>query len=300
MVVLDAEYLKKSPRPWRNVIFCIAVLLTAIELVIYAVGVIRDDTLRYDRMIGANSFRNQIIADYGLHPRDLIGAPPSYRRIITDLNTSATCGSSYSQYFLENRSFVSRQRFDSHKKACADQWKLIDSALKAEPPKPHGFINLVSHMFLHGGLLHLFLNLMALGAYGGALIWRMTATRILGFFLVCGLGGGAVFALTELAGNHLGLLGERDASLVGASGAIFGIFGSDLRYRYRRYRRAKPKYRSALTKAKLNEFVSSIICLNLVLIAAESYIAGAAHLGGFFIGFLIAPLFWKRPQPRQP
>lgn len=73
----------------------------------------------------------------------------------------------------------------------------------------------VSYMFLHGNLSHLFFNMFALWMFGRTLEMRLGSRRFLTYYMVCGVGA----ALIQLA---VGLY-YPFAITVGASGAVYGI-----------------------------------------------------------------------------
>lgn len=72
-----------------------------------------------------------------------------------------------------------------------------------------------TYMFVHGGFMHLFMNMLALFFFGPPLEQKWGSRFFLRFYLVTGLGGAAfsVF-LYSLTGPTI---------MVGASGAIFGL-----------------------------------------------------------------------------
>lgn len=69
----------------------------------------------------------------------------------------------------------------------------------------------VSYMFLHGGLMHLALNMLILYFFGPRLEFRLGARHFLGLYFVSGIAA-AMFSFFTPA-----------ATIVGASGAIYGI-----------------------------------------------------------------------------
>jgi membrane associated rhomboid family serine protease len=75
----------------------------------------------------------------------------------------------------------------------------------------------VSYMFLHGGLLHLLGNSLALFVFGPIAEQRLGSSRFLFYYLYCGIGG-AVFSLALW---FTGLLPV--PAFIGASGAILGL-----------------------------------------------------------------------------
>lgn len=80
-----------------------------------------------------------------------------------------------------------------------------------------------TYLFLHGGLLHLLVNMLMLWMFGRDLELNWGKRRFLNFFFVCGVGAG----LIELIVKSIPFLFfGRELSLtptIGASGAIFGI-----------------------------------------------------------------------------
>jgi hypothetical protein len=71
----------------------------------------------------------------------------------------------------------------------------------------------VTYMFLHGGFGHLFFNLLVLWFIGTMVETAWGPTRFLRYYIVCGIGGGLLHALLQY-----------NASVIGASGAIFGVY----------------------------------------------------------------------------
>jgi len=124
-------------------------------------------------------------------------------------------------------------------------------------------------------LLHLLFNMYALYLSGPIVERLYGSTMTLVFYLVCALGG------------SLGSFGFGGAApSVGASGAIFGLFGILLV--------ATRTHNPALDRASRN-FVAqlgTILMINIVLgIAASGYIDNFAHIGGFVTGALIGVAF---------
>lgn len=77
----------------------------------------------------------------------------------------------------------------------------------------HYFIwQLGTYIFLHGDLFHIFFNLFSLWMFGGELENYWGSKKFLFYFLYCGIGAGIVTVLFS------------SNPVIGASGAIFGIF----------------------------------------------------------------------------
>src|SRR4030042_4284545 len=72
---------------------------------------------------------------------------------------------------------------------------------------------LVTYMFLHGGITHLLFNLLGLWMFGGELENYWGSKKFLKFFLFCGIGAGLATVL---------LTPRQFIPIIGASGAIYG------------------------------------------------------------------------------
>ena len=79
------------------------------------------------------------------------------------------------------------------------------------------YASILSSMFLHGGWVHLLLNMLYLWIFGNNVEDRLGHLGFLGFYLLCG----AIATIVFVAAN------ASDATaLVGASGAIAGVLGA--------------------------------------------------------------------------
>jgi membrane associated rhomboid family serine protease len=124
---------------------------------------------------------------------------------------------------------------------------------------------LVSAMFLHAGLLHIAFNAYALWIFGTVVEQELGRLRFLLIYFVTGV-------VASAASYALG----PDAVGVGASGAIFGIFGAFVTYNYRRRH-------LAIAAARLRSAVT-IVVINMVLALSIQGIDWRAHVGGFVAG----------------
>jgi membrane associated rhomboid family serine protease len=87
----------------------------------------------------------------------------------------------------------------------------------------HGYIwQLFTYIFLHGGILHLFFNLLYLAMFGADLERAWGARRFYIYFFVCGVGAGLINVLVKTILDPHGL-GTALAPTIGASGAIYGV-----------------------------------------------------------------------------
>ena len=135
---------------------------------------------------------------------------------------------------------------------------------------------IVTYMFLHGGFLHIFFNMLALWMFGVELEHLWGSRRFLVYYLLCGVGG----AVTNLIVAPL--IGQA-APTVGASGAVFGVllaFGVLFPDR--------PIYLYFLLPVKAKYFVTFYVLWELFLGVTQTSdgVAHFAHLGGAAVGFL--------------
>jgi membrane associated rhomboid family serine protease len=124
---------------------------------------------------------------------------------------------------------------------------------------------LVSAMFLHAGLLHIAFNAYALWIFGSVVEQELGRLRFLLIYFATGIVASA--ASYAFGPNAVG---------VGASGAIFGIFGAFVTYNYRRRH-------LAIAAARLRSAVT-IVVINMVLALSIQGIDWRAHVGGFLAG----------------
>ena len=127
---------------------------------------------------------------------------------------------------------------------------------------------LVSAMFLHAGLLHIAFNAYALWIFGSVVEQELGRVRFLLIYFVTGI----VASAASYA------FGPYYAVGVGASGAIFGIFGAFVTYNYRRRH-------LAIAAARLRGAVTLVV-INMVLAFSIQGIDWRAHVGGFIAGLV--------------
>jgi len=138
---------------------------------------------------------------------------------------------------------------------------------------------LFTAMFLHGGMTHLLMNMFSLYLIGRGVEQYFNTTSYLIIYLFSGLLGG------------LASLYMHPASVgVGASGAIFGIFGAMAGFFL-----AHREKIEAHTKAFMKEF-AIIIGINLVIGFSIPSVDVSAHVGGLFVGILGGFLISKNPK----
>jgi membrane associated rhomboid family serine protease len=150
---------------------------------------------------------------------------------------------------------------------------------------------LLASAFLHGGLLHIGVNMLALFRVGPLAERLMGPWRFLALYLASALAASALSAAMHPAGP----------ASVGASGAIFGVVGVLMAPRWRR----APGFPQGLA-LRLHQWLFSAVILTfglgLALGATDGpfIIDNAAHTGGLLCGFAIGylwPSFLARSGP---
>jgi membrane associated rhomboid family serine protease len=76
---------------------------------------------------------------------------------------------------------------------------------------------LVTYLFLHGGIWHILINMLTLWMFGKDLEQTWGTRRFLRFYFFCGIGAGVCVVLANY------LFGNKNVGTIGASGAIYGI-----------------------------------------------------------------------------
>ena len=130
------------------------------------------------------------------------------------------------------------------------------------------YYRLITGIFLHGSLIHLFFNAYALYVIGSQIENYFGRIKYLIIYLFSGLMG-AIFSM---------IFGGNIAS-IGASGAIFGLMGALLYFGYH-YR----VYLGNVLKTQLIPLIIFNLFLGFILNGVDNF----AHIGGLIGGVLIA------------
>ena len=149
----------------------------------------------------------------------------------------------------------------------------------------------VTYAFLHGGLLHLAFNLLALFMFGPPVEERMGGRHFLTYYGLCALGGAAFsFLLMQIR--------PVDHPIVGASAAIYGVM---LAFAW-----AWPDqpiyvfpFPTPIPAKWLVTFAVGISFV-LALLRMSEGVAHLAHLGGFATGFIYLKVGdWRLAQDER-
>jgi membrane associated rhomboid family serine protease len=156
-------------------------------------------------------------------------------------------------------------------------------------------LTIFSSMFLHGGILHIFGNMLYLWIFGNNVEDTLGHFRFLLFYLVCGL----VAGLAQVFSNP-----ESTVPMIGASGAVAGVLGA---------------YMILFPGARILTLFFIFIFIKLIRLPALfvlgfwffiqllgvwggsiSNVAFFAHVGGFMAGLVLVKIFQAgRPKRRR-
>ncbi len=137
---------------------------------------------------------------------------------------------------------------------------------------------IITSIFLHGNLWHIFANMITLYFFGRYLCVLLGGGKFLAVFFIGGILGNALYVV----------LGEPFSVAIGASGAVFALGGV-----------------LAVMRPKLRVFVFPIpvpiplwvaVIGGSLVISAFPSVAWQAHLGGLVFGLAIGYFFRKRER----
>ena|SRR5687767_8919255 len=136
-----------------------------------------------------------------------------------------------------------------------------------------------TYMFVHGGFWHLVLNCLALFFFGPPVEAAWGPREFIKYYLICGLGGALlsfVFAF--------------NSSVVGASGAVYGVMLA-----FAMMYPDSPIYIYAIfpVKAKWLVLILAVFSLYAAFTGSDGGVAHFAHLGGFAAGYVYLKLDFR-------
>ncbi|HEU5236264.1 MAG TPA: rhomboid family intramembrane serine protease [Pyrinomonadaceae bacterium] len=165
------------------------------------------------------------------------------------------------------------------------------------------YLTLITSMFMHGGIAHIFGNMLFLWIFGDNVEGRLGHIRYLIFYLTCGILAGLahVFATYAMASNESTLL----VPSLGASGAISGVLGG--------YLLLFPTNRVIVLLSWFVVPVPAFVAIGMWFVfqlisglgvlgsgSQAGGVAYAAHIGGFIAGLILINVFaiGRRPPNR--
>lgn len=136
------------------------------------------------------------------------------------------------------------------------------------------FWRLITHQFVHGSFFHLFFNMYALAYIGLMVEHKLGIRKYLTIYLLSGICGGVLSLFFHLEGY-----------MVGASGAIMGLFGAFIALLI------SNAFEKNATRALLISTVS--VTLLMLISGLRGKTDNAAHIGGLVSGFLVAYILFN-------
>ena len=145
--------------------------------------------------------------------------------------------------------------------------------------EPQLLWSLLTHAFLHGNWLHLAMNGAVFLGLGHALVQAIGIGRFLVIFTVTAVAGALTFAV----------IADTNGPMVGASGAIFGLFAVLTAWQERVLRH------TGRSRAMIWRRIGGLVLVNVALAyGLGGLLAWQAHLGGWVAGWLLAGMFRPR------
>lgn len=163
-----------------------------------------------------------------------------------------------------------------------------------QPTPGSVYLTLLTSMFMHGGIAHLFGNMLFLWIFGDNVEHRLGHLRYLLFYLVCGFAASLAHVFTTAA---FGSPQDLFIPSLGASGAISGVLGG--------YLLLYPGRQVRVILLRVITSVPAYVAIGLwflfQLINGLGMLGGgsqegggvayAAHIGGFIAGLALVKLF---------
>ena len=140
--------------------------------------------------------------------------------------------------------------------------------------REHMLWQFVTYMFLHGGVFHIFFNMLTLFMFGNELERYWGTHRFLTYYFITGIGAGVCSWLVAV---------NSWAIVIGASGAIYGLLlAYGLTYPNRIV------YLNFLLPLKVKWLVLIMGAMAFLssISGSEPSVASIAHLGGMVVGYL--------------
>ncbi|MDO3625600.1 rhomboid family intramembrane serine protease [Mucilaginibacter sp. BT774] len=180
---------------------------------------------------------------------------------------------------------------------------------------------IISYMFMHGSILHILFNMLALFMFGPILEHSVGPKRFLNLYFICGIGaiilqwvvqaiqihsitGGFIISHPDLDSSYMafGPVAQKlyviyNSPMVGASGAICGVLVA--------FAMLYPNMEIIMlyfpVPIKAKYIIPAYLLLELWLGVKQSggdNVAHFAHLGGALLGFLVVK-FWRLNRPNN-
>lgn len=150
-----------------------------------------------------------------------------------------------------------------------------------------------TYLFLHGGIFHLFINMLVLWMFGAEIERHWGSREFLKYYFVCGIGAGFIQVLF----NAFIFPSNFDIPVVGASGAVYGLLlAFALMFPDREIFLLIFFVLPVQIRAKYLAMIFAGISLFSGVFGADNGVAHFAHLGGMLVGLLYLKVDWRWDQ----
>lgn len=149
---------------------------------------------------------------------------------------------------------------------------------------------LVTGMFLHGGVLHILFNMMWVKELAPQAEEFFSPYKMLLIYIVSGIAGNLLAVSLPLIVRILFDYPMRFAPVIGASGAVFGLMGSMIAYG-----RKRGGFLGQQIAGQFSKWALVIIILGFLMPG----ISNAAHIGGLIAGGLLGTILPLRDSKEQ-
>jgi len=152
----------------------------------------------------------------------------------------------------------------------------------------HGFVwQFVTSAFLHGGIMHILLNMFFLWMFGRELEPALGSRRFLVFYLTAAVFSGILFLVFDYF-QHVAVKGHEYVPCIGASGAVMAVAMAFALYWPNRI-----ILFMFFIPMRIRTFIILVAVMEtLGLLELGSNIAHMAHLGGLLWGYLFVRYAW--------
>lgn len=136
---------------------------------------------------------------------------------------------------------------------------------------------LVTYMFLHGGIMHILFNMLTLYWFGPDLERTWGLQRFLKYYFICGIGAGVTVVLVSM------MTGSMMTRTLGASGAILGLI---MAYGLLFPDRQILFFFVIPMKVRHLVWIMGLLAFYYSITDTNSGVSNVAHLGGMLVGYV--------------